>query len=135
MQSQADLPNVSLVDRVPDENLETLLSAADLWLIPYRKNVAGISVPSRFYNLLAVGRPVLIVSEPDAEAALTVTEHNVGWVVTPGDAKELARIIRLAALSKDPLRAERAAAVARRYNFDDAMAGYSALALKLLNEG
>jgi glycosyltransferase involved in cell wall biosynthesis len=135
MQSEADLPNVSLVDRVPDENLETFLSAADVWLIPYRKNVAGISVPSRFYNLLAVGRPVLIVSEPDAEAALTVTEHNVGWVVTPGDASELARTIRLAALSEDPLRAERAAAIARRYNFDDAMAGYSALALKLLHEG
>src|ERR1700722_228231 len=81
MQSQAALPNVSLVDRVADEDLEAFLSAANLWLIPYRRNVAGISVPSRFYNLLAVGRPVLIVAEPDAEAALTVTEHDVGWVV------------------------------------------------------
>ena len=135
MQSEAGLPNVSLVDRVADENLEAFLSAADIWLIPYRKNVAGISIPSRFYNLLAVGRPVLIVSEPGAEAALTVTEHDVGWVVTPGDAGELARTIRLAALSEDPLRAERAAAIARRYNFDDAMAGYSELAQELLHEG
>jgi glycosyltransferase involved in cell wall biosynthesis len=135
MQSEAGLANVSLVDRVADENLEAFLSAADVWLIPYRKHVAGISIPSRFYNLLAVGRPVLIVSEPDAEAALTVTEHDVGWVVTPGDAGELARTIRLAALSEDPLRAERAAAIARRYNFDDAMAGYSALAQELLHEG
>jgi glycosyltransferase involved in cell wall biosynthesis len=135
MQAEADLPNVSLIDRVADKDLEAFLSAADVWLIPYRKNVAGVSVPSRFYNLLAVGRPVLIVSEPDAEAAMTVTEHDVGWVVTPGDADELARTIGLAALSEDPLRAERAAAVARRYNFDDAMAGYSALALKLLHEG
>jgi colanic acid biosynthesis glycosyl transferase WcaI len=135
MQSEAGLANVSLVNRVADENLEAFLSAADVWLIPYRKNVAGISIPSRFYNLLAVGRPVLIVSEPDAEAALTVTEHDVGWVVAPGDAGELARTIRLAALSEDPLRAERAAAIARRYNFDDAMAGYSALAQELLHEG
>ena len=62
------------------------LSAADVWLIPYRKNVAGVSVPSRFYNLLAVGRPVILVSEPDAEAALTVTENDLGWVVPPGTA-------------------------------------------------
>ncbi|MGB9114692.1 glycosyltransferase family 4 protein [Bradyrhizobium sp.] len=135
MQAEAGIPNVSLVDRVADENLEAFLSAADIWLIPYRRNVAGISIPSRFYNLLAVGRPVLIVSEPGAEAALTVTEHDVGWVVAPGDAGELARTIRLAALAEDPLRAERAAAIARRYNFDDAMAGYSALAQKLLHEG
>jgi glycosyltransferase involved in cell wall biosynthesis len=120
---------------VPDENLEAFLSAADVWLIPYRKNVAGVSTPSRFYNLLAVGRPVLIVSEPDAEAALTVTEHDVGWVVAPGDAGELAGTIRLAASARDPLRAERAAAIARRYNFADAMAGYSELAQKLLREG
>ena len=135
MQSEAGLANVSLVDRVPDENLEAFLSAANLWLIPYRKNVAGVSVPSRFYNLLAVGRPVLIVSERDAEAALTVIEHDIGWVVTPGEASELARTIRLAALSDDPSRAERAAAIARRFNFPDAMAGYAALAQKLLHEG
>jgi colanic acid biosynthesis glycosyl transferase WcaI len=135
MQSEAGLANVSLVDRVPDENLEAFLSAANLWLIPYRKNVAGVSVPSRFYNLLAMGRPVLIVSERDAEAALTVIEHDIGWVVTPGEASELARTIRLAALSDDPSRAERAAAIARRFNFADAMAGYAALAQKLLHEG
>jgi colanic acid biosynthesis glycosyl transferase WcaI len=134
MQSQAGLANVSLVGRVADENLEAFLSAADVWLIPYRKNVAGISVPSRFYNLLAVGRPVLIVSEPDAEAALTVTEHDVGWVVAPGDADELARTIRLASLSEDPLRGERAAALARRFNFAGAMASYSDLIQGLLRK-
>src|ERR1700692_126278 len=134
MQSQAGLANVSLVGRVADENLEAFLSAADVWLIPYRKNVAGISIPSRFYNLLAMGRPVLIVSERDAEAALTVTEHDIGWVVTPGEASELARTIRLAALSDDPSRAERAAAIARRFNFAGAMASYSDLIQGLLRK-
>jgi colanic acid biosynthesis glycosyl transferase WcaI len=134
MQSQANLPNVSLVDRVPDENLEEFLSAANIWIIPYRKNVAGVSVPSRFYNLLAVGRPVLLVSEPDAEAALTVSEHDVGWVVAPGKSDELARTIRLALSSEDPLRAERAAAIAGRFNFAGAMASYSLLIQELLRE-
>jgi glycosyltransferase involved in cell wall biosynthesis len=127
MQSETNLPNITLVDRVADENLEEFLSAADLWLIPYRKNVAGVSVPSRFYNLLAIGRPVILVSEPDAEAALTVTEHDIGWVVPPGDAGELARTIRQAAASEDPKRAERAAAIAQRFNLVDAMRGYSLL--------
>jgi colanic acid biosynthesis glycosyl transferase WcaI len=135
MQAEAGLANVSLIDRVPDENLEAFLSAADAWLIPYRKDVAGVSVPSRFYNLLAVGRPVLIVSEPDAEAALTVTEYDVGWVIRPGEAGELAATIRLAASSDNRLRAERAAAIARRFDFSSAMANYSELADRLLREG
>jgi colanic acid biosynthesis glycosyl transferase WcaI len=48
MQAVAKLPNVTLVDRIEDEQLETFLSATDVWIIPYRKNVAGVSVPSRF---------------------------------------------------------------------------------------
>jgi colanic acid biosynthesis glycosyl transferase WcaI len=136
MQSDTSLANVSLVERVPNDDLEVFLSAADVWIIPYRRNVAGVSVPSRFYNLLAVGRPVIIVSECDAEAALTVSEHRLGWVVSPGDAGELARTIRLAAGSQhDPSLAERAAAIARRFNFADAMAAYSELADRLLREG
>ena len=131
MQSEASLANVTLVDRVEDENLEEFLSAANVWLIPYRKNAAGVSTPSRFYNLLAVGRPVILVSEPGAEAALTVTEHDVGWVVPPGKPDELARTIRQAFSSEDPLRAERAAAIARRFTFE-AMASYSVLVLGLL---
>jgi colanic acid biosynthesis glycosyl transferase WcaI len=131
MQAEAKLPNVTLVGRVEDEQLETLLSAANVWIIPYRKNVAGVSVPSRFYNLLAIGRPVILVSEADAEAALTVTEHNVGWVVTPGRADELAETVRRAAGSDDPQRAERATEISRRFDFNAAMDGYIGLIREL----
>jgi glycosyltransferase involved in cell wall biosynthesis len=131
MQADAGLPNVTLVDRVADAQLETFLSAADVWIIPYRRNVAGVSVPSRFYNLLAIGRPVILVSEPDAEAALTVTEHDVGWVVTPGRADELADVVRRAAVSEYPQRAERATEVSKRFDFETAMAGYCGLIREL----
>jgi colanic acid biosynthesis glycosyl transferase WcaI len=132
MQAENLLPNVTLVDRVEDEQLEVFLSAADVWIIPYRKNVAGVSVPSRFYNLLAIGRPVILVSEPDAEAALTVVEYDVGWVVEPGRADELAKVVGRAAGSKDPQRAARAAELSRRFDFDAAMAGYCGLIRELL---
>ena len=40
---------------------------------------------------------MILVSEADAEAALTVTEHDVGWVVEPGNADELAKTVSRAA--------------------------------------
>jgi colanic acid biosynthesis glycosyl transferase WcaI len=135
MQSQASLANVTVLERVPEQHLEEFLSAADVWLIPYRKNVAGVSIPSRFYNLLAIGRPVIIISEPDAEAALTVREHALGWVVTPGNADELVKTIRDASSSRDPSQADRAAVIATHFSFSRAMAGYSELVQKLLREG
>ena len=134
MQAEARLPNVTLVDRVEDDQLETFLSAADVWIIPYRRNVAGVSVPSRFYNLLAIGRPVILVSEADAEAALTVTEHDVGWVVQPGRADELANTVSRAAGAEDPRRAERAAEISRRFDFEIAMTGYCGLIRELLQK-
>jgi colanic acid biosynthesis glycosyl transferase WcaI len=134
MQAEAKLSNVTLVDRVEDDQLETFLSAADVWIIPYRRNVAGVSVPSRFYNLLAIGRPVILVSEADAEAALTVTEHDVGWVVEPGRADELAKTISRAAGAEDPQRAERAAEIAGRFDFEVAMTGYCSLIRELSHQ-
>jgi glycosyltransferase involved in cell wall biosynthesis len=132
MQAETRLANVTLVDRVADAELEALLSAADVWLIPYRKDVAGVSVPSRFYNLLAVGRPVILLSEPDAEAALTVAENNLGWVVTPGSPQQLADAIRQAAVRSDTSMAERAVAVANNYSPGRALTSYAELIERLL---
>jgi glycosyltransferase involved in cell wall biosynthesis len=103
------------------------LSAADVWVIPYRRNVAGVSVPSRFYNLLAVGRPVILVAEVEAEAALTIAENRIGWVVPTGMPAELAKTIQTAAGAPDPSIAERAVAVAAHYSLDRAMASYGNL--------
>jgi glycosyltransferase involved in cell wall biosynthesis len=132
LQSDARLANVTLVGRVADGDLEAFLAAADAWIIPYRKNVAGVSVPSRFYNLLAVGRPVILVSEPDAEAAMTVSENNLGWVVRPGMPDELAGTIRKASLSADASIGARAVAAADAFTLDRAMARYCGLVDELL---
>jgi colanic acid biosynthesis glycosyl transferase WcaI len=134
LQSDTKLPNVTLIDRVEEEHLEQFLSAADVWLIPYRKNVAGLSVPSRFYNLLAVGRPVILVSEPDAEAALILTENELGWVVRPGMPDDLAGAIRRASRSGDSSMAQRAIAVATGFSRERAMRSYSSLIDELFRD-
>ncbi|MCK1395635.1 glycosyltransferase family 4 protein [Bradyrhizobium sp. 1] len=132
LQAEANLSNVSFVGRVEDAELEAFLASANLWIIPYRKDVAGVSVPSRFYNLLAVGRPVVLVSEPEAEAALTVVENGLGWVVTPGRADQLAGAIRAASRSDDGALAERAVKAAAKFDRTTAMNAYAGLIDELL---
>ncbi|MCK1742712.1 glycosyltransferase family 4 protein [Bradyrhizobium sp. 139] len=132
LQAASNLPNIGFVARVEDAELEAFLTSADLWIIPYRKNVAGVSVPSRFYNLLAVGRPVVLVSEPEAEAALTVVENGLGWVVTPGRADQLAEAIRTASRSDAAAMADRAVKAAARFDRTAAMNAYAALVDELL---
>jgi colanic acid biosynthesis glycosyl transferase WcaI len=48
MQSAANLPNVTLVERVPEQSLEQLLAAADIWLIlfPTARTSPGYRFPA-----------------------------------------------------------------------------------------
>jgi len=43
-------------------------------------NMAGVSVPSRMYNVMAAGKPIIAVTDPDSELALVVREEDIGWV-------------------------------------------------------
>src|SRR5450631_2277648 len=120
------LDNVTLMDPVPESDLEEFLSAADVWMIPYRRNVSGVSVPSRIYNLLAVGRPIIVAAEASSEAALMLKEEDIGWVVRPEDPLDLAEAIRSAASDRDETSAKgrRAALTAQRYTYDRAIVSY-----------
>jgi glycosyltransferase involved in cell wall biosynthesis len=134
-QAASPLDNVSLVERVPEADLESFLSAADVWVIPYRKNNRGVSVPSRVYNLLAVGRPIIICSEPDAEAAMLIREHDLGWVVQPENPAAIAEVIRVAALEADRTadKGQRAAEIAPQYTRRTALRSYRELMSGLLD--
>lgn len=135
MQAASPLPNVTLIERVPEAELESFLSAADVWIIPYRRNNTGVSVPSRIYNLLAVGRPVIICSEPDAEAAILVEEEGIGWVVPPENADAIAQTVRSAASAPAATieKGHRAVMVASGYTAEIALKAYRVLMSDLLD--
>ncbi|WGD55370.1 glycosyltransferase family 4 protein [Bradyrhizobium sp. CB1650] len=96
-QNAEGLSNVTLIEPVAEHQLAEFLAAADLWIIPYRAGMLGVSVPSRLYNLLAVGRPIIAIAEPESEAALIVEEAGIGWVVPPERPQDLANAILSAA--------------------------------------
>jgi colanic acid biosynthesis glycosyl transferase WcaI len=124
--AREQLDNVTILDPVPQEELVEFLSAADVWVIPYRRNVAGVSIPSRLYNLLAVGRPVIVAAEAHSEAAIELDEEAIGWVVPPEDPPQLARAIMEAASDRSATaqKGRRAAVVAEKYGEEAALEQY-----------
>jgi colanic acid biosynthesis glycosyl transferase WcaI len=133
MQAADKLENISLLESVPEAELVEFLSSADVWVIPYRRHIAGVSVPSRLYNLLAVGRAIIVAAESYSEAALVIGEENIGWVVPPEDPRQLADAIRLAASDRAATaqKGRRAAEAAKHYGPDAAIARYREVLLKL----
>jgi glycosyltransferase involved in cell wall biosynthesis len=134
-QAASPIPNVTFVERVHESELENFLSAGDLWIVPYLKNNTGVSVPSRIYNIFAIGRPTIICSEPDAEAAMLLQEEDIGWVTPPEDPKALAQTIAMAAFNATSTkeRGRRAAVVASRYTPQISLSAYRNLMDRLLH--
>lgn len=128
--------NITLLPLVPREELADALACGDLSLIAFKPGMAGVSVPSRMYSVMAAARPILAVADPESELAQVVFEENIGWIVPPGDAMALAAAVRHACSNRAELEAmgARARSVAeKKYDFPQAIEAY-ALALGLGND-
>lgn len=90
----AALPNVQFRPYAPRERLAESLSSVDVHLVSLQPSLEGLIVPSKFYGVLAVGRPVIFIGAHDGEVARLIEESRSGFVVEPGDAEGLARAIR-----------------------------------------
>jgi glycosyltransferase involved in cell wall biosynthesis len=97
------LSNITLLPPCEREELGTYLTCCDLFLMPFRKGMEGISVPSRLYNVLAAGNPVLAVADPSSELAQVVAEEQMGWVVEPGDIPAMQQAIQGAMKNREAL--------------------------------
>jgi glycosyltransferase involved in cell wall biosynthesis len=101
----ASLPNVRIEPYAPRERLSESLSAADAHLVTLLPAVEGLVVPSKFYGILAVARPVLYVGARDGELARLIRENDCGIAVESGDADGLADAIRALASHREKARA------------------------------
>lgn len=107
------LTNVKIAPFEPRSKLPEVLAAADLSVILLRKGMAGLSVPSKIYSLLASGRPILACVEEESDIARLVREAEAGVVVPPGDGEGFARAVK--ELFQKPELREKFGANARRF--------------------
>jgi colanic acid biosynthesis glycosyl transferase WcaI len=108
-----ELPNVTFMDYQPRQRLNEVLAAGDIHIIPLQKGLSSISVPSKFYSILAAGRPVLASVDPGTEIDLVVTRSGAGRSTPAGDTQEF--IAALTALIDDPHGRVAAGLEARRF--------------------
>jgi colanic acid biosynthesis glycosyl transferase WcaI len=91
------LSNITLVGNLPRSDQINFLNACDVAIISFVPNMAGVSVPSRTYNTMAAGSPIIAVADEHSELSQVVKEEEIGWVVAPGDIETLQSVILQAA--------------------------------------
>jgi colanic acid biosynthesis glycosyl transferase WcaI len=76
---------------VPKNKVPQLLQKADVIVVPLKIQLTG-AVPSKLYEAMAVGKPVILIG--GGEAAKIVNDAQCGLVVRPSDREELVSAIR-----------------------------------------
>jgi glycosyltransferase involved in cell wall biosynthesis len=90
---EKNLTNVTLLSPRPRSEQNIFLNACDIALVSLVENMWGVSMPSRTYNILAVGKPILALTEVNSEVARVIQEDNLGWIVSPANPEKLYQTI------------------------------------------
>jgi len=101
------LENVFLLPLQPSAQLNELLNAADVHLLPQRAGAADLVMPSKLTGMLSSGRPVLATADAGTQVAMVVDDgvNPCGVVVPPEDPQALcAALATLGAEESERLR-------------------------------
>lgn len=88
-----NLKNVTALPPRSRTDQMNFLNACDVTLAPLIKGMKAVAMPSRTYNYLAAGKPVLAIVEAGSELAIVIEEDNVGWVAPPHEPEKLKETI------------------------------------------
>jgi glycosyltransferase involved in cell wall biosynthesis len=102
--AELGLRNVDMHQYQPFERLNDSLNACDASLVTIARGIEGISFPSKLYSSLAVGKPVLAISEPGGELEGMVRDAGAGLWSPVGDVDALVANIKALRADADAAR-------------------------------
>jgi glycosyltransferase involved in cell wall biosynthesis len=131
-----DLDNVIFKPLQPVSDLAESLCVADVHLISLRPELEHCIIPSKFYGILAAGRPSIFIGDPDGEVPRALAAHACGQSIMIGADGALATLIE--ELRDNPHTCTRMGEAARRlmvaeYSRDQAADAWCALIWRLQN--
>ncbi|MDO7975862.1 glycosyltransferase family 4 protein [Oceanotoga teriensis] len=73
-----NLENILLLNYQDEDKYYDILNSSDALLLSLNKNLKGISVPSKTYTYLSIGKPIIAIVPNDSEIGLSIKEDNYG---------------------------------------------------------
>lgn len=81
----SDRSNISLLGFQSRSTQNDFLNSCDIGIVTLSDGMYGLGVPSKSYNIMAAGKPILYIGHEKSEIALCIKEYSLGWVVKPND--------------------------------------------------
>jgi glycosyltransferase involved in cell wall biosynthesis len=95
------ISNVVLKPYQPRARLGELIALGDVHLVLVADGFEGLLIPSKFYGVMAAGRPTIYVGPESTEVAQVISEERCGFVIPNGNTGKLVGAIRR--LQRDPV--------------------------------
>ncbi|WP_409295940.1 glycosyltransferase family 4 protein [Peribacillus sp. SCS-26] len=89
-----DLSNIVFIPYQDKSDLIYSLNSGDVHWCINAKGIKGVSVPSKLYGIIAVGKPILGVLEEGSEAQLIIEQTRCGYIAEPGNYTDVEHIIK-----------------------------------------
>jgi len=83
------MQNVYFGDAYSREEQLSVLNKADVAFVSLAEGMFGLGVPSKTYNILSAGKPILYLGEKNSEIDLLVKEKNIGYSFQQNHKEEL----------------------------------------------
>ena len=108
-----DITNLRFADYIETSRLSEVLATGDVHVVPLRRGLGRVSVPSKTYSIMAAGRPVVAAIDPDTAVPRILADSGGGVAVPPDDAPAFIEAIR--SIIEDPDRASRLGVLGRAW--------------------
>lgn len=87
------LQNLCLLPYVDLETFRFSVASGDITIVTLDSRAASVSTPSKIYYAMAAGSAIVAVASADSELADLVLKYEMGVVVPPGNAPQLAETL------------------------------------------
>ena len=99
-----------------------VLNNCDLAIVTLADGMYGLGVPSKSYNIMAAGKPILFIGDLNSEIAITVKTFDIGYCFDPKDINGIfSFFVSLHEFSRNDLseKGRKARVVAEKYFSED----------------
>jgi glycosyltransferase involved in cell wall biosynthesis len=77
--NEQKISNVSFFPSFDRSQQNIFLNACDVGVVSLLDNMLGLGVPSKSYNIIAAGKPILFLGNKNSEVSLMIQDHSTGW--------------------------------------------------------
>ncbi len=104
---EMDLSNTTFLPAFPRKELNRMQNSCHIGLVSLKDSFYGVGVPSKSYNILGAGKPILFIGNKETEIAQFVEESDTGWAFNYSGSQEIINFLNSLSFASVPMITEK----------------------------